>query len=430
VNVTTKIDGLPCDSQGNGQDEPETILVVDDSRAQRRLVCAQLKKLGYPVLEAGSGQEALEICRTHSPNIIVSDWMMPGMTRLELCKAYRDMRGDRYGYFILLTSKSEKGDIAQGLDVGADDFLTKPSHPAELRARIQAGQRILSMERELTHQNALVSRTLSEIKDLYEALDKDLIDARKLQQSLVRDRFVQVPGADISMLLQPAGRVGGDLVGAFPVTDTEVGFYSLDVSGHGVASALLTARLAGHLTGNSPTQNIAIIAGKSGPEMRSPAETVAALNQLIMDEIETEHYFTILLARANLATGEVTLCQAGHPHAVLQRQGGAIETPGTGGLPVGLIPGAGFDEFTVRLSPGDRLFLGSDGITECENPAGQMLEDEGLAEMMVGLANVRGPDVLSRMFDDLTQYNGDSDFADDVSGVLFEFDGVNQRLSA
>ncbi len=135
------------------------------------------------------------------------------MGGLEFCQQFRAMRGDRYGYFILLTCKSEKVEVAQGLDVGADDFLTKPVNATELRARIRAGERVLEMERRADREEPPGQRDAGRDESLCR-IDRDLIEARKLQQSLVRDRFRQFPGPDISLLLRPAGHVGGDLVGA------------------------------------------------------------------------------------------------------------------------------------------------------------------------------------------------------------------------
>ena len=137
--------------------------------------------------------------------------MMPGMTGPEFCREFRQMTRDSYGYFILLTSKSEKDAIAHGLDAGADDFLTKPVNAGELRARISAGERILRMERELTEKNRLISSTLDELQAVYDSLDNDLIEAKKLQQSLVSDRYRDFGSAEVSMLLQSCGHVGGDL---------------------------------------------------------------------------------------------------------------------------------------------------------------------------------------------------------------------------
>ncbi|MGB1179635.1 MAG: response regulator, partial [Lentibacter algarum] len=83
---------------------------------------------------------------------------------IEFCRRFKALDTERFGYFILLTSKSDKSEIAQGLDAGADDFLTKPVSSAELRARLVAGERILNMERELTRKNELVESTLGELK--------------------------------------------------------------------------------------------------------------------------------------------------------------------------------------------------------------------------------------------------------------------------
>ncbi|MBV6637015.1 MAG: response regulator, partial [Mameliella sp.] len=120
----------------------QRVLVVDDSRAQLKMVETMVRRWGYEVMTADSGHQALEIVRRTPPDLILSDWMMPGMTGLEFCRHFRGLSQNGYGYFILLTSKSEKGDIAKGLDAGADDFLTKPVNAHELCARIKAGERI------------------------------------------------------------------------------------------------------------------------------------------------------------------------------------------------------------------------------------------------------------------------------------------------
>jgi sigma-B regulation protein RsbU (phosphoserine phosphatase) len=234
------------------------VLVVDDSRAQRRILTASLQRWGFDVREAESGAAALDICAGYVPDLVLSDWMMPGMTGLEFCRAFRGMPREAYGYFILLTSKSDKDEVALGLDAGADDFLTKPVNAAELRARIAAGARILQMERELTEKNRLITSTLDELQSLYDSLDSDLIEAKKLQQSLVSERYRDFGTAEVSLLLQSAGHVGGDLVGMFPISEGRIGLYGIDVSGHGISSALMTARLAGYLSSSVPEQNLAL----------------------------------------------------------------------------------------------------------------------------------------------------------------------------
>ncbi len=158
----------------------QKVLVVDDSRLQRRILVASLKKWGFQVLEADNGDAALEICANEPPDLVLSDWVMPGMSGLEFCRAFRALNREQYSYFILLTSKSEKQEVARGLDAGADDFLIKPLEADELRARISAGARILDMQRELSEKNRLIESALEDLKLAHDAIDKDLIQARKI----------------------------------------------------------------------------------------------------------------------------------------------------------------------------------------------------------------------------------------------------------
>ncbi|RDC73850.1 fused response regulator/phosphatase [Rhodovulum sp. 12E13] len=400
------------------------MLVVDDSRMQRRIICAQLRTLGYSVREAESGDEALAACAAHPPDFVISDWMMPGMDGPEFCRRFRQMERESYGYFLLLTAKSDRGEIAAGFDSGADDFLTKPVQSEELRARLAAGARVLRMEAELVEKNALLLGTLAELQEVYEAVDKDLIEARKLQQSLVKERFRQFGASQVSLLLRPSGHVGGDLVGFFPVGDDRLAIYAIDVSGHGVASALMTARLSSYFASSMPDRNVALGQGDDGLiACHPPAEVARRLNLISLAEMATDTYFTMLFAEIDLASGAVRMVQAGHPHPLIQRKGGRIERLGEGGPPVGLIEEAPFADLSVTLAPGDRLLFISDGITECENPSGQMLEEAGLERLVRRNAGLTGQGFLEALTWDLATYADGEEFGDDISAVLFEYGG-------
>jgi sigma-B regulation protein RsbU (phosphoserine phosphatase) len=406
-------------------DAVHRVLIVDDSRLQRRILSSSVKRWGFTVFEAASGEEALEMCKTIAPDLVLSDWMMPGMNGLEFCAAFREMTVDRYGYFILLTSKSEKNEVAMGLEAGADDFLTKPVDGLELRARIVAGERILRMQRELTEKNRLITDTLDELQRLYDSLDNDLLEAKKLQQSLIPERQKSFETADVALMLRSSGHVGGDLVGFFPAGDGHLGLYALDVSGHGISSALMTARLAGYLSASAPDQNVALARDADGSYRFLPPERVIEmLNDLVLDEMETEHYFTLLLADVDLITGHVRMAQAGHPHPVVQRADGRIEQGGPGGFPVGLMSGIEFTQFETQLEPGDRLLLLSDGVTECPAQDGKMLEEHGLEEMLTDLADVHGPPFFEALMWRLVEFAEGQVFPDDVSGILFEYRGL------
>ncbi|WP_166417730.1 PP2C family protein-serine/threonine phosphatase [Cochlodiniinecator piscidefendens] len=400
----------------------KSILLVDDSRLQRRILLASLKRWGYHVIEAASGAEALAICKKEPIDLVISDWMMPEMDGIEFCQLFRQLDRASYGYFILLTSKSEKDEVALGLDNGADDFLTKPVNASELRARIAAGERILQMEHRLQETNRLVSETLKELQLLYDTLDRDLVEAKKLQQSLLPDRHQKFGPATLSMILRSSGHVGGDLVGSFPINDTQIGFYGIDVSGHGISSALMTARLAGYLSAAAPKQNVAIKEVSPGAYIpRPPAQSISLLNDLVLEEMDTEHYFTLLLGYLDLETGEMVMAQAGHPYPLVQRKNGDCEFVGNGGLPVGLIEGAEYEEFRTVLASGDRIIIPSDGVTECPNADNDMLEEEGFEELMRRNESLHGQKLLEALVWDLSAFSGETDFPDDVSAILLEF---------
>ncbi len=403
-----------------------TILVVDDSRSQRMVIAAALRAVKSRVLEASSGEEALALLASESIDLVLSDWMMPGMSGVDLCRALRAMPLERYVYFILLTAKSDKAAVAEGLGAGADDFLTKPVDGAELHARIHAGERLLALERELRANNRLLSSTLAQLQELYDRLERDLAEARQLQLSLVPQRTVFFQGGRVSLRLRSAGHVGGDMVGYFPIDERRLGLFSIDVSGHGAAAALLTMRLAGLFSGTTPERNIALRAAAKGPEPRPPAVIAESLNRVLLNELRSERYLTMAYAEIDHLRGTTRLVQAGHPHPLLIRPGGTVEILGDGGLPIGLLEEAKWEDFSLKLTPGDRLLLVSDGVVECTNPAGHALGQEGLARVLSDLHALDGQALLDGLIWSLANWAGTEEFDDDVSCALFEYDGPEE----
>lgn len=397
------------------------VLLVDDSRAQRQLLSVYLRRWGYDVLQSASAEEALALCAQRPVDLVISDWMMPGMNGVEFCAAFRQMPRDSYGYFILLTSKSAKAEIARGLEVGADDFVTKPVSADELHARLRAGMRILSMQAALRQNAQDLAVALADQQRLYDTLDRDLIEARKLQQTLMPDRRRDFGPARVTMLIRASGHVGGDLVGCFTLGAGRVAAYSVDVSGHGVASAMMTARLAGYLSGE---QNLAFRhLPDGGRDSRSPAALLGAFNRLMIEELQVEQYFTMAYAELDLASGAVRLAQGGHPYPLVIRADGRLEWVGQGGLPIGLIAGAEYEDDCLYLAPGDRLLLMSDGITECPDPMGTELGAEGTERLVAGLRHLPSDALLDGLVDGLAAYAGDARFPDDVSGLIIDWKG-------
>lgn len=409
----------------------QRVLVVDDSRLQRRILAGSLKKWGFEVIEAECGEQAMEICTTALPDLVLSDWMMPGMSGLDFCRAFRELPSEGYGYFILLTSKSEKNEIAQGLDAGADDFLTKPVNPHELRARISAGARILDMQRELSRVNRAMADTLGQLQSVYDGIDRDLMQARKIQESLVPKLTGKFGASQVSLLLKPCGHIGGDLVGMFSPGLGTLGFYSIDVSGHGITSAMMTARLGGYLSSSHFDQNLAMQRDNYHYTLFPPEKVASLLNARLIADTGIEEYFTMVYAVVNLHNGKLRLVQAGHPHPLILRRDGTAEYIGDGGLPVGLLPDALYQQFEAKLEIGDRLLLYSDGFTECRLENGDMLESEGLLDLIGKCRRGQsGQEFLDDLFWNLTQVmSSEYGLEDDVSAALLEYGDIQQDLA-
>lgn len=147
------------------------ILIAEDDYVSRLLVKKAVKKIGHEVLEAENGKIAWKTFREHEPDMVISDWMMPEMDGIELCRRIRSSDKKTYSYIILLTAKDKTTDLVEVFEAGADDYIIKPFKPDELRSRINSGERILQLERrhhsmqeELIRKNNTLDNTLRELK--------------------------------------------------------------------------------------------------------------------------------------------------------------------------------------------------------------------------------------------------------------------------
>jgi len=150
------------------------VLIVDDDPAMLRILSAWLEKAGYRVQTFEDSRAALALIEDDPPDFLITDWEMPHMTGLELCRHVRELKLTHYIYTIFLTVRSTPKEMIEGLEIGADDFLSKPVHQGELLARIRAGARIIELERRLCQMARTDYLTgLVTQRVFYEALDKE-----------------------------------------------------------------------------------------------------------------------------------------------------------------------------------------------------------------------------------------------------------------
>jgi two-component system cell cycle response regulator len=157
------------------------VLIVEDHPALRRQLELTLEKAGFSVTAAENGRAALELFKKRFFPIVLTDWMMPEMDGIQLCTAIRALPAAGYIYVVLLTAKSAKDDIVAGLRAGADDFLSKPFHPAELVARLNTAKRILELEHSLKRANEEIM-TLSILDPLTGAFNRNYLNDHLLKE--------------------------------------------------------------------------------------------------------------------------------------------------------------------------------------------------------------------------------------------------------
>ncbi len=126
---------------------PDEVLIAEDDPISRRVLESWLRKWNYRVTALENGLDAWSVLQQKdAPQMVILDWMMPGLEGIELCRRVRSQQSGRYKYLLLLTAKGRKEDIVAGLEAGADDYLTKPFDVNELRARMRTGKRILELQ--------------------------------------------------------------------------------------------------------------------------------------------------------------------------------------------------------------------------------------------------------------------------------------------
>jgi sigma-B regulation protein RsbU (phosphoserine phosphatase) len=406
------------------------ILLVDDAPLARSIPARFLRKWGYEVFEAADGREALEILRRETIGLVISDWVMPHVSGIELCRNIRATDSDHYTYLILCTSKGEKADLIEGMEAGADDFLVKPISQEEMGVRIRAGERVLNLERGLAERNRELKETNLQLQKAYELIKGDLRAASWMQMNLLPAPSQQTLNVHSEWRFRPTRYVAGDIFNIFAVDDHRVGFYLLDVSGHGVPAAMLSVTLSMVLRPDSTNGNLVkrhnLETGRY--DVLPPAEVVSNLNHYFQGK--DDRYFTIIYGLVDSRTGELTLTQAGHPSPVLMQQGKDLTLLGDGGPPVGFWPNTEYETICATFRPGDRLVLYSDGVVECANREGDLFGEERLLTYLRATGAQSLPQMLEGLELGMEQWRGSAEFNDDVSLFALEFADYQQDCAA
>jgi sigma-B regulation protein RsbU (phosphoserine phosphatase) len=395
------------------------ILIAEDERITRATLARHLEGWGHSVTATEDGEKAWEHFKAGGFDIVVTDWEMPLLSGLELVKRIRESAAATYVYVLMLTSRIDKSDIVSGIEAGADDFVSKPFDREELRVRLLAGERIVRLERALKQQNA-------ELRDANERIHDGLRSAARVQQAMLPRKSIENPRVRAAWTYVPTDELGGDAIGLELIGDRYLIAYVIDVTGHGVPAALLsvTAMHALAPAGEGASLLLGPQSGDGLGPVQSPARTVAELNRRFCASDNDARFLTMVLFALDTHSGHATFARAGHPLPVLVRARSAVRLSDDGGLPLGVVDGGDYQDVALKLEPGDRFFLYSDGFLEQARPSDRaQFGEERLRSLLVSLADTPGPQLVTRSIDTLAEWAGERGFVDDMSLVVIEWAG-------
>ncbi|MFV3073749.1 PP2C family protein-serine/threonine phosphatase [Niveispirillum fermenti] len=396
-------------------DNPIHVLVVDDDALMRKLLTALIGQHDFRVSLAHDGLSALEALRSGEEiDLVISDWEMPGITGVELCRELRAMNLPHYVHFILLTARQGAADFSAAMAAGADDFLLKPISPPILKARLEVVKRLLELQQRLRRKNRLLAEANEQIKTAYARLQEDMEAAAVAQRCLLPEPIKDMGPLRFASFMLPSTFVSGDMYNYLELPDGSVAFYMVDVAGHGARAALLSVTL------NHLLDVAAFVphAERSGP---APERIISELNRRFARvDAGMPDYFTMICGIISPGGDSMTFCQAGHPSPIIIDPGKPIRAAGDGGFPVGLMADGDYLSVTVPLAPGTRVVLYSDGMTECARPDGEQFGEERLHILLDSSRDAPLADLDAILCGALTKWQGSERFEDDVSILAFE----------
>ncbi len=344
----------------------ETILVVDDDLDILELLRMNLEPEGYDVRTASDGKQAVEVAFVNPPDLILLDVMMPHKDGFQVIEELKTREETKTVPVILLTARGQTEDKVQGLDAGADDYITKPFDLPEVTARVKA---VLGRTQPIKYINPLMRAMGAGFNEAgIQQLAGHLQAAAAIQKKLLPERAPDFQGFDIGILLQSSMSVSGDFYDFIPLSDTRLGVVLADVKGSGIPAALLMVMIRTALR-------------LLCREEEDPALILKRINDLVVRDTEATLFATMIYGVLDTATSTFAYANGGHCHPLHRKSTGIIDVLKTSSMLVGAFEEAVFASNTCRLAPGDIVVFYTDGITETNGgDAPRLHQDKGALE--------------------------------------------------
>jgi sigma-B regulation protein RsbU (phosphoserine phosphatase) len=346
-------------------DEPSRILIVDDEPLNLDYLEQELEDLGYEVLSARNGQEALEFVEAESPDMILLDIMMPMMDGFEVLSRLKAKQRWRDIPVVVISALSDMDNVVRGIELGAEDYLPKPFDPVLLQARIRAG---------------LQKKRLRDLERLYlKALERELEIGREIQADFLPDEILQPEGWEIATFFKAAREVAGDFYDVFHLSEGKIGLIVGDVCDKGIGSALYMALFRSLLR---ITSNITV--STSGREHQGIEDvgvsvltnSIELTNQYICRIHSSAMFASLFYGELDPASATLSYVNAGLEPPLILREGKVLAELKPTSPVVGCIEDMDFDVGETHLEPDDLLLLYTDGVTDAQNVNGEAFERE------------------------------------------------------
>lgn len=390
------------------------ILIIDDDPIVRTVLKRTLENQGYEVTTANHGEEGIQYARQIKPALIICDWMMSHLDGLEVCRRIKAESELATTFFILLTAKGaqrgEEEDRVRGLDAGADEFISKPIEMNELKARVRAGLRLYQLHEDLKRQKQALEALNQNLHTQKQILEAELLEASDYVQSLTPMPLTGEISSET--LFIPSAQLGGDCFDYYWIDNENLVIYLLDVSGHGVGSALLSVSVLNLLRSQSlPNTNF-----------RQPSEVLKSLNQTFQMNCHGDKYFTIWYGVYNHPKRQLVYASAGHPAGVLLYDNFEkleVKHLGSLDLPIGFAPDIDFEEVEMNIVEGSHLYVYSDGAYEILQPGRHIWGVNAFVELLLSCRASRLS--LQHLLAQIKKINFVNHFEDDLSILKINF---------
>jgi CheY-like chemotaxis protein len=379
----------------------KTIFVVDDTKLQRLVVTSLLEKLGFHVIEAVNGQEALDLLHESAPDLILMDIEMPVMNGIEATRHIRQREVNHHTPIIFITGLNDEKSFQACMEAGGDDFIAKPINQVVLGSKIKSLLRFSDLLSEQEAHRARLERVQNEtLREQQVAADifRKIVHAGNLDAD------------NIKYFLSPMSLFNGDLLLAAYTPTGQLQLMLGDFTGHGLVASI----------GAGPAAEIFYGMTAKGFAIE---DIVSELNQKMCKVLPTGMFLAACLLSFDKEQALISLFTGGLPeHLLFSEDSGEIDRVTSSNLPLGIIDNEQSDfVFEHReVSSDQRLYLFTDGIVESRNKKGKEAGIEGI-EWCIANPVIKG-DVFNSILESHKRFTGSSDQEDDLTLVEINFD--------